>query len=72
MTKIDEDTRIKLIGLKAVANDLLKQMKAVQHAVASLTGDDDWSGDFVFDEKITVEDLWEATAGIRERAKKND
>ena len=72
MSDLDADTRLKLIGLKAIANDLNKQMEAVKHVVMSLTGDDDetgWCSDFLFDEKITVARLWKATASAREAAK---
>jgi hypothetical protein len=72
-TEMDEDTRLKLLGLKAIAIDLNKQMKTVQGVVGRLTGVTgdamgDWPSDFCYDDRITVEDLWERTAKYREDA----
>lgn len=66
MSDLDEDTRLKLIGLKAIAIDLNKQMKTVHGVVGRLVGADGddmdgWLADFCYDDSITVEQLWERT-----------
>lgn len=71
MKEMDEDTRLKLYGLKAIAIDLNKQMETVRGVVGRLTGatEDDmngWPADFCYDNDITVEQLWERTASCRE------
>lgn len=73
MADLDEDTRLKLYGLKALAIDLNKQMKTIHGAVGRLVGstEDDmngWPADFCYDDNITVEKLWERTAEGREVA----
>ena len=65
MAELDEDTRLKLIGLKAIATDLNKQMETVIGVTARLVGEEDdmngWPADFCYDNEITVDDLWERT-----------
>lgn len=66
MNELDDDTRLKLIGLKAIATDLNKQMETVRGVVGRLVGatEDDmsgWPADFCYDNDMTVEQLWERT-----------
>jgi hypothetical protein len=70
MSEIDEDTRLKLHGLKALAIDLNKQMNGIRRVVGQLTEapEDElsgWPADFCYDNDLTVEQLWERTASFR-------
>lgn len=72
MTDLDDDTRLKLIGLQTIARDLNKQLEAVVGAVVRLVGDeegrDGWASDFCYSpDNVTPETLWEGTAKYREK-----
>ncbi len=72
MTPMDEDTRLKLLGLKVLAMDLYKQSQAIAATVKKITGevaDNGWSSDYVWDDAITPEIVWERTAKDREAGK---
>lgn len=72
---MDEDTRLKLLGLKAIAVDLNKQLETVRSVVGRLVGATEdgvsgWPSDFCYDDDITVDQLWERTATERDSARK--
>jgi hypothetical protein len=74
MTDLDEDTRLKLIGLRAVGQDLWQQIQAVEKAAARLVGEPDemtgHASDFIAaadGSRSTPERLWANTAEYREK-----
>lgn len=71
--KMDEDTRLKLIGLRAVGQDLWRQIQAVEVAAANLVGEPahmpGHASDFIAGDSYganTPEGLWARTAKFRE------
>lgn len=63
-TKLDEHTRMKLLGLKTLAIDLNSKIDMVVEMAKEITGDVEdggWATDFVFDQSVTPERLWEMT-----------
>lgn len=72
MNELDDETRIKLAGLRAISDELLQQQDTLRRTIARIVGIDsneEGSGaaDFVYDRKVTVEQLWNVTAPERER-----
>lgn len=65
-TELDDDTRLKLIGLKALADDHNKHLDDIYRvtcATLGITKETDRSGtvsDFVYAEGGTAEDVWSA------------
>lgn len=68
---MDADTRLKLTGLRVLADELQRQLVTLRKATARLAGEDpeetgSHSDDFCYDATITPDRLWLATAKQRE------
>lgn len=70
MAAMDDETRIKLVGLRTLADELQRQLVTLRRATARLVGEDpeeagSHSDDFCYDSAITPDHLWSATAKSR-------